>query len=702
MNTPREPQREVSFAGDIQYIAAVLRTKALLIALCVLGAATIGYLYARHSPKVYAARTVIQVDQEEQTVVKIEGVKAEDLKSLEVLKTYEQNIMSSEVLLHVIKKHGLMDEPAFLPEVNDHRSDRALVEALAQHITAKIRRETRLIDITVEHQSPILAKRIAELLVEEFALWCSQARREAGQLASTFLLERAVQLNGRLAKSEQALQAYKEQNEGVSLEEKQNITTEKLNQLNLRVTEAKAERLRLESDCAQLKTAGIRTPVELLAMPSIASAPAVASLQKTIGEREAAFAMLAERYKSEHPKLIAAQSELDELRAGLREETVKTADVLGARYRTAKLTEEKLEQALREQQKIALGMNPIAIGYAALMREVESNRALHDSVVKRMKETEITKDIAQGVLHVVERPLLPDRPVKPRKSLIFALSVMAGLGAGCFLAFASHAADRSLRTLQDAEARLGLRSLGEIPRLSAGKRGVKSAGVIVESDLAALESFRTLRTSLSLLGDGAQRKTILFTSAHPGEGKTFCAINCAISFAQQGLRTLLIDADLRLPSVERILLGTEEVPGVSDLILGQTHLGKAVHLTDIGNLFVLPAGKRAPNSAELCSNSRLASILEQVSADFDRVVIDTPPIHAVSDTLLFAKHVQAVCLVIHAGQTPAEDVLRTAHRLAEAGAPLVGFVWNRVKRSNGAHSYYERAATPRTPHRFLS
>ena len=702
MSGQRENQRAASFAGDLQYILGVVRSKALLIIVCVLAAATLGYLYARFSPKIYAAKTVIQVDQEEQRVVKIEGVKAEDLKAPEVLKTYEQNIMSSEVLLRVIKNHDLLNEPMFLPEVQGSRSERALVEALARHINAKIRRETRLIDITVEHPSPLLARRIAELLVEEFALWCSQSRREAGELASAFLLERAGQLNERLAKSERALQAYKEQNAGVSLDERQNFMAEKLTQLNLRVTEAKSERLRLESDSAQLRTAAVKTPAELLAIPRIASAPAIADLQKKISEREAVIATFAQRYKPEHPKYIAAQSELDELRADLREEVRTTAAVLEAQYQTAKGLEEKFEQALRDQQKVALGVNTIGLGYAALAREVDSNRALYESVFTRMKETEITKDIAQGALHVVERPLLPELPVKPRKTIVLALSIMAGLGAGCFLAFASHAADRSLRTLEDAETRLGLRSLGEIPRLTGGPRRAKNFPLLLESDQAATESFRTLRTSLSLLGNHADRKSILFTSAHPGEGKTFCSINCAVAFANQGLRTLLIDADLRLPSIGRILLGTEDAPGVSELLLGDTHLGKAVHLTKTENLFVLPAGRRVPNSAELSGGAKLIAILGQVCGDFDRVVIDTPPINAVSDALLLAKHVQSVCLVIHAGRTPAEDVVRAAHRLAEAGAPPVGFVWNQVKRSNGYHSYYERAADSRASRHLLS
>jgi capsular exopolysaccharide synthesis family protein len=217
----------------------------------------------------------------------------------------------------------------------------------------------------------------------------------------------------------------------------------------------------------------------------------------------------------------------------------------------------------------------------------------------------------------------------------------------------------------------------------------------------AAESFSTLSTSISLLNDGPGRRKILFTSAHAGEGKTFCAINCAASFAQLGLKTLLIDADFRLPSVGGIFLGRKNAPGMSDLLLEQAHLGQSVHLTEIENLYVMPAGQRVPRPAELFSKPRLSAILDRVTNDFDRVVIDTAPVHLVSDTLLLVKHVHYVCLVIRAGETPAEDVLRTARRLAEAGAPPVGFVWNQVKPPKGYHQYYERAVAAGESRRLL-
>src|SRR5438876_5891264 len=224
-------------------------------------------------------------------------------------------------------------------------------------VVAKLRRETRLIDITVNHRSPVMAEKIAQLLVQEFVRWNFEAQRDAAEVARRFLLDEGTRLRAKLEQSEQALQSYKEQNEAVSLEDRQNITVEKLKELNLRVTTAKAERLKLESDYAETTSGNYRSPDELLNVPAIASTPAVADLRKSISEKEAHLATLKERYKSGHPKFIEAASELENLRMALERAILKARDVLGSSYHAAALTERKLDEALRQQQKAALELN---------------------------------------------------------------------------------------------------------------------------------------------------------------------------------------------------------------------------------------------------------------------------------------------------------------------------------------------------------
>lgn len=683
-----ESPNEGSLITDIRALVAVLRRKALLIIIWTVAAAGLGFLYIRSSPKIYAARSVIQVEQE---VAKVEGMKAEDLKSMEVLKTFEQSVASPEVLLRIIHHHGLTENPEFLPEVQGNRSDNALQEALARHIEAKIRSGTRLIDITVEHESPVLAQRIAELLVLEFARWNFEVRREAGQLASRFLTDEAERLKARLEKSEQALQAYKEQNEAVSLEEKHNITVEKLKELSLRLSQAKSERLKLESDGRHLGPRKMHSTGELLAIPAIANSPAIADLKKSISEKEVGLALLGQRYRPEHPKYINAASELEKSKLGLDQAVQKAAEVLTFTYDAAVEVENKLEEALSAQQRLALELNKISVPFAALARNIESDRALYEAVLGRLKE--ITKDTAQDAVRVVARPLLPDKPVKPQKRRILQLSALAGAALGCCLAFLSHVGNRSLSTLPGAETRLGFQALGEIPKIPLPPRRKKTSALLLNSDSAAEESFRALRTLLSLIGEDPDHKSFLFTSAHPGEGKSFCAINCAVSFAQLRLKTLLIDADFREPAGDQDYNDRTTVRVVSEPGGDDRHWERAIQPTHIPNLSVLSLSKGGAASADFLAGRTFEQFMQRAAAQYDRIVVDSAPVFLVSDTLLFVKHIDAVCLVIHAGKTASEDVQQARQRLEKAGARFIGFVLNQVKSSHGY--YYDGQAAYR-------
>jgi len=684
MNTREELIPREALKTDVHVVLEVLRSKALLIAICTAGAVLLAFIYTCFIPKVYSTQTVIRIEQEEQKVVKIEGITSEDLKSLEALKTFEQSVTSPEVLLRVIHNPELRNDPTFLPEV-EHKSDNALQKALAKHIDAKLRRGTRLIDITVNHRSPIMAQKIAELLVQEFVKWNFEAQRDAAEVARRFLLDEGTRLRAKLERSEQALQSYKEQNEAVSLEDKQNITVEKLKELNLRVTTAKAERLKLESDYAETTSGNYRSPDELLNIPAIANTPAVADLRKSISEKEAHLATLKERYKSRHPKFIEAASELQNLRMALERAILKARDVLGSSYHAAVLTESKLDEALGQQQKAALELNKISIPYAALARDTEADRALYNSVLTRLKETDITAELAQNPVRIVARPLLPDRPISSKRNQALALGLLLGLACGSGIALVSN---RSLNTLREAEVLLGVRSLSEIPRLRASCAKTKPAllelrasranakPALLEHDPEAEDSFRNLRASLLLIQQANWRRTFLFTSAHPGEGKTFCAINCAISFAQLGLKTLIVDADIRQSDLARWFF--PEAPPSGTILP-----------TDVPNLSAVFVDKAYANAQEFLPGLSFQQLMRKAGAKFDRIVVDSAPVNLVSDTLLFARHVQSVCLVIQAGKTPAEDVIRAAQRLSEAGAAPVGFVWNQARRARRYYySYY--------------
>jgi capsular exopolysaccharide synthesis family protein len=677
-----------AFNIDFRAIYYMLREKAWLIALCTVIVALLGGAYIMRTPKVYAAETVVQVEQAQHKVVNIQDINTEDLNSLELMKTIEQNLGNKVLIQRLLSELKLTPEKIGLKPNQKTYSENDLIEALQKRISVKLQRGTRLISIIAENEIPELARDLSLGLVHQYIMVNLEQHSSVTTEANRFLVDKAKQLQDKLEKSEQALQAYKEQNQAVSLEETQNITVAKLKELNSRVTDAKAERLKLEADLAQIQKVGFDKPSELLAITSVADSKVVLDQKKSLAEAEGELANLSQRYKPLHPKFIQAEGKLKELKEGLDSAIIQAAQSIGTAYQAAKETEAKFESALKDQEQTALALNKIAIPFNVLAREVESDRALYESVLTRLKETDVTKGIEQDNIRIVDPALVPEIPIKPRIKLILAGCLLGGACLGIALCFGLESLDSSLKTVDQAETMLGLPALAAVPKNEKVIGHEEKLLILKEPHGAVAEAFRTLRTSLSLLGNSADRRIFLFVSAVPGEGKSFCSINYSVSLAQQGLRTLLVDADLRLPTVGKAFFKNTPHSGVVDVIAGQTVLSDAVRSTDVENLTVLTAGNRAPNPAELLSGEGFGQLLKQALLHYDRVVIDSAPVNAVSDTLLLVKYAQSVCLVVHSGKTPRKAVMRACSKLTEAGARPSGFVLNRMPPHSGAGYYY--------------
>ncbi|HEX8297286.1 MAG TPA: polysaccharide biosynthesis tyrosine autokinase [Chthoniobacteraceae bacterium] len=688
-------KRAAESVPEIDFLALyyTLRSQAGWIILCVLIGAAIGATYLAVAPKIYHGNAVIQVEQSVRNVVNLEQ-NSENLQSLDSLKTLESNLVSWAVLTRVVRNPSLKLTPAALglkPLPGRAYSEEQLIFKLASGVSAELIRGTRLITIRAKAIDPDIAGAVPSLIVEEYQKGEFAAHSTASAQANSFLIAEVERLRGNLLKSKQALQSYVEETKAVALEESRNITDARLRELNAKVTDAKTTRLKLESDYAQIKTLAGSPPETLLNVTSVATSSGVVEQRRNVANQEAEFARVTQRYKSKHPKYIEAQGQVEELRAGLRRSIILAAEGLSSALEAARATERKFEEALAEQEAKSLELGRMAIGYEALRRNVESDTTLYERVLTRLKETDVTKGIEPQLIRMIQPSLRPNTPSEPRKKLVLGASILGGALVGLFLAMLRWMIDRSLRTVDQAETVLDLPALGSVP--NGGKKLDKQDQLCVvrEAHGALAESFRTLRTSLSLLGPPAERSTFLFTSAVQGEGKSFCASNYAASLAQQGLRTLLIDADLRLPRIGKIFFDDPTLPGVADVLSSQTTLSSAVKATGIDQLFVLVAGNRTQHPAELLAGAGFGLLVAEAAKLFDRVVIDTAPVNAVSDTLLLVKTVQTVCLVVGAASTPQKAVLRARDKLREAGAPLGGIILNRLPSASGKNCYFHYA-----------
>jgi capsular exopolysaccharide synthesis family protein len=670
-------------------------------------------------PKLYTARAVIEVEQSERNVVAVRDVTQEDLLSDDFISTVMQAITSRPVLVRVINSQNLTEAEDFPPDRKPGRKYAAenLAPVLYDRIEIKQRKGTRIVDISVDDTNPERARDIARDLVQQFFRESIQQKLAVSRVTNTFLTEEAERLKEKLEQSERALQDYRATHNAISLEDRQNIIVEKLKELNTTATAAKSLRIKLEADLEQLQKTDPRNIEQMLAIGSVAELPQVARIRDQLVNADAELAALSERYLPKHPRYIAAKTKIDTLRESLREATSKVGEILQQQYEAAKVSEQKAEAALKEQETVAMKLNETAIPYGVLQREVESDRALYESVIKRVRETGVLQGAEQVPFKILEDPVVPSKPSKPKTLLILAIAAFLGIVLSTGIIVGLDLLDSSLRTVDDAERELGLPALAAIPDLeklrhrivdelktsvkegrlpdhraitrSESVQEVHPIVLVTAPNSPPAEAFRTFRAAVGLLGPGRERRAFLFTSAVPAEGKSFTSLNSAVAFAQMGLKTVIVDADLRRPKIHEDLLHVEKSPeGLSDVLSENARLDLVTRQTDIPNLSLIPAGTRCPNPAELLTNANFKDLVENLLTRFDRVVIDTAPINAVSDTLLITSFVHCVVLVVRAGGPPRKAVRRAVQLLAKSNAHLVGFVMNRMPSGRGSGYYY--------------
>jgi len=681
-----DPLEEEGYSFDFVGLWHALLRKLWLIALLGALAGAGAYRYVKQMPQYYQSTAVVQIEQKEYKAIDIADSSQQDLRYQDLIETIAQNFRNRSLLERVSATLKLSTEPTFLGGSPAHPvSEEAVISVLQGGAAAAVRQKTRLLDVTFQHRDPKMAQRVAEALVEEFLKQRLDQRYAAMEAQNTVLVKKAETLKGKLENSEKRLQEYKETSATASLEDRRSLVDAKLTALNTDLSSTKSNRLRLESDLKTLEKTGGQ-PDALLAVTSVSQDPDVVAARERVATLEADMITLAQRYREKHPKMIEARSQLANAR-GLLDEAIHSAPRrIQSQLQTETEREASLQGAVAEQEKVVLSLDQMMIPFRMLKREVESDRVLYDAIVQKQKEITLTMDMEPVAFRVVE-PAVIAEPLGNKRMLILLGAVIGALAAGAGLVVLGFVLDSSVRTVDDAERVLGLPVLAAVPTLGKVKSATEMLALLAKPDSVAAENFRTLRAALSLVGPTAQQKVFMVTSAVPSEGKSFTSSNLAIAFAQAGLRTLLIDADLRRPALTK-LFGTDPgAPGVAECMTGVT---PTFFPTPTPDLLFLPAGGRAPNPAELLSNSRFTNLVQNMSEHFDRIVIDTAPINVVSDTLSILGCASAICLVVEAGGTSRRLVRRAIELLRRAKVRPTGIVLNRLPKWNGVgyHYYY--------------
>ncbi|WP_051938205.1 polysaccharide biosynthesis tyrosine autokinase [Ferriphaselus sp. R-1] len=651
---------------------------------------------------IYRSTVTILIEQNKTKVVSIEDVYSGIGQGKEYIQTQSEIIKSLSLAKVVVDKLKLTKHPAFDPRVNTswlHStlaavgvSGKELTEAevreavaanLIDHLIVEPVKLSQLIKVSYDSSDSELSAKIANAVAEAFVESDMEAKFQMTQRASNWLNEHLAGLKVDLQKSEQALQEYRDREHIVDAGNLElSGASNQLQGLLASLVNARMNRAQAESQYKQVKNAGD----SLESLPVVQKDPLAAKLKEVVAEKERKVSELANRYGKEHVKMIQAQADLDQARDGLRRHVDVVVAGLQREYEVARANEAALAGAVAEAKGTIQGANKKGFELSALERDVATNKQIYETFLNRFKETTATGDSGALVGRVIDPAMPATSPVKPKKAMVIAIAFVLGTLFGVAVALLLDRLDNTVRTTEDAELKLGQPILSTLPLLEGNNDQHMGRYYLDEPRSVFAESVRTARTGVLLSAIDCPNKVLVVTSSVPGEGKTTVSSNLALSHSQTK-RVLLIDADMRRPSVAKVMNLDLAKLGLSALVTGTAMLEECIQTIEGATLHVVTAGSIPPNPLELLLSHKFEELLKSLSEQYDMVIIDSPPVQLVSDAVVLSTLATGVVFVVKADSTPYQLAKRCIKTLLEAEATLFGVTLNQLD-FRKAESYY--------------
>ncbi len=558
-------------------------------------------------------------------------------------------------------------------------------ELLDDYIIIEPVRNSRLVDISVESHDAALSADIANTLAGQYIDQNMELNLFASKQAGSWLLDRIGELRKKVEVSELALQKYKEQTNILSLEKRQSIILQKVSEINTKVIEAKTNRIELETRYQQLAQLS-KHPGMIESLPAVINNELIREVKSEYVKSQREYSDLSKRYKHKHPKIIRSKSQVELLKNKIALEVDKIVNSIKIEYEVAKSREKSLDNSLDVLKKEALKMNQKGIKYGVLNREVNSNKEMYNILLKRLKETNLSGGLKNSNIRVIDIAEMPILPIRPNIGLNLLLALALGSITGIGMAFFFEYMDNTVKSAEDIERFIKLPLLGSISIIKQKNGNQPEKIAALDSKSTISEAYRALRTGVIFSSTNNQHKTLLITSAEPREGKTVTACNLAITMAQMGSKVLLIDSDMRKPRLHKVF-GVDNSVGLSSLLVGQSSLHEAVYQTQISNLMILPCGPIPPNPSELLVSKGMQNLIKELKGKFDRIILDSPPTVAVTDSTILSNICDQLLLVVSCGKTTREVISRCKKLLSNKGAQLLGIVLNNFDIKHRDHYY---------------
>jgi succinoglycan biosynthesis transport protein ExoP len=724
------PPDDVEFR---EYLKVVLKYRMLILSTIVLS--TVGALiYAFTVTPYYVATSRIKIGTYEPI---LSGTKVEDVlqsksrennyidTQLEEMKSFSlaDRILQDPEVKSAFESLGetdtvpvvTSDDPEMTSVVHETHGYKNTVKSIRNYLNAidvKSVKRTSIVTVDATSKDPSVAALIANKHATTYIDWVRSSRIEQQARGLTFLRAQADELREKVADIERELADYAEAHAIVAINKDENITVQKMSQLNVLLTSAIAKKIEAENLYKEAQ--------EALKSPSAGFDDASTNaLRAELARLEGQYGELSQKFTASYPKMKQLQSQIAEMKRSLGSQRAQIALGYKAKAQAAAEEEARLKEELEKQKSQTYDLSKKQVQYNVLNRELTSSRELLQNVIKQIKETSLAVESNATNVSIVDLAVVPTHAAYPRKRVFILIAIALGTVLGASIAFFLNYLDNTIRTPEELTAVVHVATLGVVPSFDYDERERKrraqgtSEEIVPLSHQASLkpivagqaqlpiaflkdsrslisEAYRTIRTGLLLSQAGEPPRTILVSSAQSSEGKTTSSVNIAVCLASAGGRVVIIDADLRRPSLYTHFNINPDAPGIVEVIAGLQTVDDVIVREPIKRVSVIPCGRIPPNPAELLGSLEMATLIDRLSTEYDYVIIDSPPILPVTDSVILSRYVDGVVLVVKAGETPKKVLKDAKHRLQAVGARFLGAVLNNVDVGSGEYRYYNR------------
>jgi len=694
----------------------LLRYKWRILVFALLVTALTVFVVLNMTP-IYSTKSTMLIEATQAQAIKIDEVYGINSTQQEYYLTQFEIIKSRSIAERVFNELDLVNHPNFNqplswfskfksqfnfipdeikdnPQVNLDIEKHKMIDDFVNGISVYPVRSTQLVNISYESSDPELAAKVANAIGDAYILSQLEAKLGMTQKVNVWLGGRLEDLRLKLDQSEHKLEQFRTENGLIDVEGVTALDAKELERLSDEITVARSRKAQADSFMAVVKRYGATDISRLESLPEVTSHQSIQNVKREVVLVERKVSELEQVYGPKHPKMIAAQAELNTVQQNLRKQISRLVQGIEDEAQTAEQTLQALEAQFSKAKGAFQNLSTKDTDYQRLLREVDTNRQLFDTFLARQKETAVTGDFDSPVARFTDRAVVPLFPEKPKKKIIIIMAFFASLGFAMVLVLVLDALNDTIKTSDDVEKLLSQRALGYVPKAKKGTSYEEVNFAFYDASLPLhAEAVRTIRTSMSLMAMGSKLATIEVTSSNPNEGKTTTSMNIAFAYATME-KVLIIDADLRKSSLGmRFGLPTYQ-PGLANVLSGTDSIQHCIVKDVKPNVDVMPAGAVPLNPQELLASAQFAELLTELKTQYGKIIIDTPPVHAVSDALIITFLCDATVLVVKAGHTRSEAIKLTLAKLNQARSKVFGVVLNQfntkdAQRYQGDYGYYQ-------------